>query len=242
MDVVRSRAFDFVETVRQLPDVASILDAMSRTLGQHGFDYFCCSYVAPLSTEPAREAVLAERLPAGFLDMYSEAQYVWCDPALRYCKTTLQPFRWFREAPYDPERELRAVELVRRARDFGMVDGVVIPVTSPAGRAGQVWFGGAEIDLPERNLPALHLMALYAFDRVLKLRGLPEAPRLALSSREREVLTLAALGRSSEEIADALTITGRTVKAHVKSCCKKLGAATRTQAVMIAVRDRIISP
>ncbi|SFI58545.1 helix-turn-helix transcriptional regulator [Bradyrhizobium sp. cf659] len=242
MDVDRSRAFDFVETVRQLPDVASILDAMSRTLSQHGFDYFCSSYVTPLSTETPRAAVLAERLPAGFLDMYSEAQYVWHDPALRYCRTTLQPFRWFREAPYDPEREPRAVELVRRARDFGMVDGVVIPVISPAGRTGQVWFGGAEIDLPERDLPALHLMALYAFDRVLKLRGLPETPQLALSSREREVLTLAAVGRSSEEIADALAITGRTVKAHIKSCCKKLGAATRTQAVMIAMRDRIISP
>jgi LuxR family quorum sensing-dependent transcriptional regulator len=228
--------------VQQLPDVASILDAIGGALGQHGFDYFCCSYLAPLSTAPPREAVLAERLPAGFLDMYSEAQYVWVDPALRYCKTTLQPFRWFREAPYDPQREPRAVELVRRARDFGMVDGVVIPVTSPAGRAGQMWFGGAEIDLPERDLAALHLMALYAFDRVLKLRGLPEVPQIALSLREREVLTLAAVGRTSEQIGEALTITRRTVKAHIKSCCKKLGAATRTQAVMIAMRDRIISP
>ncbi|OAF07807.1 transcriptional regulator [Bradyrhizobium centrolobii] len=242
MDVIRSRAFEFVESVQKLPDTAGVMDAMGHMLGQHGLDYFCCAYVAPLSTEPARDAVLADRLPAGFLDMYSEGQFVWDDPALRYCKTTLRPFRWLRDAPYDPNREPRAIELVRRARDFGMVDGVMVPVASPAGRMGHVFFGGSEIDLPERELPALHLMALYAFDRALRLRGQPEAPKLALSLRECEVLTLAAIGRSTEEIAGALTITGRTVKAHIKSCCRKLGAATRTQAVMIAMRDRIISP
>ncbi|MGV7213113.1 helix-turn-helix transcriptional regulator [Bradyrhizobium sp. UFLA05-112] len=242
MDVIRSRAFEFVEKVGTLLDAASVLDAMGRVLDQHGFEYFCCAYIAPLSTEPAREAILAERLPAGFLDMYSEGRYVWNDPALRHCKATVRPFRWFREAPYDPEREPRAAELVRRVRDFGMVDGFMIPVASPTGRMGQVYFGGAAIELPERELPALHLMALYAFDRALRLRGRPDVPQLALSLREREVLTHAALGRSTDEIADALSITGRTVKAHIKSCCEKLGAVTRTQAVMIAMRDRIISP
>ncbi|OAF11576.1 helix-turn-helix transcriptional regulator [Bradyrhizobium neotropicale] len=242
MDVIQSRAFEFAETIDKLPDTTGVLDAMGRMLGQYGFDYFCCAYVAPLPTEPARDAVLAERLPAGFLDMYSAEQFVGDDPALRHCRTTLRPFRWFSEAPYDPEREPRAVELVRRASDFGMVDGVMVPVASPAGRIGHVYFGGSKIDLPERQLPALHLMALYAFDRTLRLGGPPEAAKLALSLREREVLTLAAVGRSTQEIADALTISARTVKAHVKSCRKKLGATTRTQAVMIAMRDRIIAP
>src|SRR5262249_54640967 len=40
MDVIRSRAFEFVEKVGTLPDAASVLDAMGRVLGQHGFDYF----------------------------------------------------------------------------------------------------------------------------------------------------------------------------------------------------------
>jgi LuxR family transcriptional regulator, quorum-sensing system regulator BjaR1 len=96
---------------------------------------------------------------------------MWDDPALRYCRMTIRPFRWFREAPYDPERGARAAELVRSARDFGTVDGFIIPVASPAGRIRQVYFGGAAIDLPERELPALHLMAIYALDRALRLRA-----------------------------------------------------------------------
>ncbi|MEY9124344.1 helix-turn-helix transcriptional regulator [Bradyrhizobium yuanmingense] len=242
MDVIRTRAFEFIETVQELSDAASVLDAMGRMLGQYGADQFCCAYVAPLSTEAPREAVLAHRLPRGFLDMYSAEQFVWDDPALRHCKTTLRPFRWLREAPFDPTREPRAVELVRRARDFGLNDGVMVPIASPGIRIGHVFFGGRDIHLPERDLPALHLIALYAFDRALTLRGQPEARTLVLSLRECEVLTLAAVGRSTEDIADALAITPRTVKAHVKSCCKKLGATTRTQAVMIAMRNRMISP
>jgi LuxR family quorum sensing-dependent transcriptional regulator len=155
---------------------------------------------------------------------------------------TVRPFRWFREAPYDPDREPRAVELVRQARDFGMVDGFMIPVVSPGGRIGQVWFGGRKIDLPEDGLPALHLMAQYTFDRVRRLRGMPDLPQFVLTLREREVLTLAAQGGSNEQIAEQLKITTRTVKEHIKNCCRKLGAATRTQSVMIAMRDRIIQP
>jgi LuxR family quorum sensing-dependent transcriptional regulator len=191
---------------------------------------------------PARKAVLAERLPAGFLDTYSQNQFVWDAPALRYCKTTVRPFRWFKEAPYDPEREPRAVEVVRCAWDFGMRDGYVIPALAPSGRVGQVWFGGHEIDLDAQELSALHFISLYAFDRLLKLSGHPDTPQEALTSREREVLTLAALGRSTGAIAETLHITDRTVKEHIKMCCRKLGAANRTQAVMIAMRDRIISP
>ncbi|MGY8682932.1 LuxR C-terminal-related transcriptional regulator [Bradyrhizobium sp. UFLA05-153] len=133
-------------------------------------------------------------------------------------------------------------EMVQRARDWGLQDGYVVPVASPAGRLGQVWFGGHEDELPEHDLPALHFMALYAFDQVLRLRGTPDAPHIILSEREREVLTLAALGRTSDQIAEAMNITERTVKEHIKNCCKKLGAVTRTQAVMIAMRDRIIQP
>jgi LuxR family transcriptional regulator, quorum-sensing system regulator BjaR1 len=240
--LIRQRAFDFVEAL-QRRDAASVIDALRDMLGQHGFEYFCCAFAAPLVTEvPARKAVLAERLPTGFLDAYSQNQFVWDDPSLRFCKTTVRPFRWFKEAPYDPKREPRAVQVMQCAWDFGMRDGYMIPVISPSGRMGFVWFGGHEIDLDAYELPALHFVALYAFDRLLRLSGHADTPQSALTRREREVLTLAALGRSTEAIAEVLNITESTVKKHVKSCCERLGAANRTHAVMIAMRDRIIAP
>ena len=58
----------------------------------------------------------------------------------------------------------------------------------------------------------------------------------ALTSREREVLAEIAKGRSNREIARALGVAEKTVKAHVSSVLAKLGVQDRTQAALLAVR------
>jgi ATP/maltotriose-dependent transcriptional regulator MalT len=55
-----------------------------------------------------------------------------------------------------------------------------------------------------------------------------------LSRREREVLELISQGLLNKEIARTLFITESTVKAHVRSVCRKLGVRTRTEAAMRA--------
>lgn len=52
-----------------------------------------------------------------------------------------------------------------------------------------------------------------------------------LSAREAEVLELLASGRSNQEIATALFVAPGTVKAHLNHIFRKLGAASRLQAV-----------
>jgi DNA-binding NarL/FixJ family response regulator len=58
----------------------------------------------------------------------------------------------------------------------------------------------------------------------------------ALTSREREVLAELTKGRSNREIARALSVSEKTVKAHVSSVLAKLGVQDRTQAALLAVR------
>ncbi len=62
----------------------------------------------------------------------------------------------------------------------------------------------------------------------------------SLTPREREVLEWVARGKSALEIGEILHITKRTVDAHVHSAIRKIGAINRTNAVAIAIRDRII--
>jgi DNA-binding CsgD family transcriptional regulator len=62
----------------------------------------------------------------------------------------------------------------------------------------------------------------------------------SLTSREIEVLTWVARGKSAWEIGEILHITKRTVDEHVRAATRKLGAVNRTQAVALAIRDRII--
>lgn len=58
----------------------------------------------------------------------------------------------------------------------------------------------------------------------------------ALTAREIEVLKEAATGNANKIIADKLSISEDTVKAHMKSILSKLGANDRTHAVTIAMR------
>ena len=64
-------------------------------------------------------------------------------------------------------------------------------------------------------------------DGTAAVAGLVEA----LSSRELQVLTLLAAGRSNQQIADELVVVLDTVKKHVGHILGKLSAANRTQAV-----------
>jgi len=62
-----------------------------------------------------------------------------------------------------------------------------------------------------------------------------------LTAREREVLRLLASGLTNKEIAQRLGVTDHTIKFHVNGILGKLGAATRTEAVVEAARRGIIA-
>ena len=68
-------------------------------------------------------------------------------------------------------------------------------------------------------------------------------PKLVqLNDREVETLTWVARGKTSAEIAEILGLSKRTVDFHIDNARTKLGAATRTQAVIKATTGRLIEP
>jgi two-component system, NarL family, response regulator LiaR len=69
---------------------------------------------------------------------------------------------------------------------------------------------------------------------------LPE-PGLDLTEREREVLALMVEGLNNTQIAGRLMVSPSTIKSHVSNILSKLGVASRTEAVTLALRNRIIS-
>lgn len=68
------------------------------------------------------------------------------------------------------------------------------------------------------------------------------SPSPKLSGREQDVLLLLASGLKNDRIAERLGLAEITVRMHLTSARKRLGARTREQAVAIAVRDNLIRP
>ena len=67
--------------------------------------------------------------------------------------------------------------------------------------------------------------------------------RLAvLTAREREVMALAAEGRSNAEIAAALVVSPLTVRTHIQRAMTKLHARDRAQLVVIAYQTGLVRP
>jgi DNA-binding NarL/FixJ family response regulator len=68
-------------------------------------------------------------------------------------------------------------------------------------------------------------------------------PKLvALNDREVEALTWVARGKTSAEIAQILGLSKRTIDFHIDNARNKLGAATRTEAVIKAADGGLIEP
>lgn len=80
-----------------------------------------------------------------------------------------------------------------------------------------------------------------AAQSLVETASLPPAPGLDLTERERDVLALMIEGLSNTQIAGRLTVSPSTIKSHVSNILSKLGVASRTEAVTLALRNHIIS-
>ncbi len=74
----------------------------------------------------------------------------------------------------------------------------------------------------------------------IQCAGIPD-PLAHLSDREREVIVLAAGGRSASEVGRALFISARTAETHRASALRTLGLVSQTDLVRWAIRNGILA-
>jgi LuxR family quorum sensing-dependent transcriptional regulator len=231
-------AFEFIDDLERLSTVDAVMDATQRTLARFGFEHFSFSGV-PRSSACMPDVVLAHRIPPELFKLYVERRYADVDPVMRMLRRTTKPFKWL-DVPYDREHERRGAEVMALVAEFGLAQALFVPTPSPGGTFGNVWMAGRTPEMTPRSGPALHIMALYAFDRLYRLIGPKPDRRPPLTAREREVLAWTASGKSAWEIGEILGIAKRTVDEHAQTAVRKLGAANKVQAVVFAIRDGLI--
>jgi len=88
--------------------------------------------------------------------------------------------------------------------------------------------------------PKVAEQVLHQFQE-LSWRSGAEALISPLTSRETEILNYIAQGYLNKQIASKLNISEQTIKNHVTSILRKLNANARTEAVVIAIKQGLIS-
>lgn len=119
-----------------------------------------------------------------------------------------------------------------------------------AGASGYVLKSVADRDLVEacratmRGEPFLYPGAVDALirDRLDRVREGGTGSSRTLTDREEEILKLVAEGHTSQEIADLLVISPKTVERHRANVLRKLGLKDRLELTRYAIRVGLIEP
>jgi len=136
----------------------------------------------------------------------------------------------FRDA-LPPEARPNVEAEFRRAAELGEPADFETPFVDAAGHRR----GARAQHLPLRDGDEIIGVLILAFE----VRRVPSAPipvRPELTPRQREILELVAAGLSTGKIAAELTLSTETVRNHLRSLFKELGAHTRVEAIANAQR------
>ena len=232
------RTFDFIEGLDRLDTPEAVLDTMLRVVSRFGFEWLAFTGILPKPGETLDDLILAHHSPDGLHDLYANRDYVRIDPNMRRALRSSSPFDWTWE-DYGDEYGPRSTEVMRVLAEYTMERGFFVPVHGAGGYEAAVAMAGPDVDLAADAKPGLHLISLYAFERMRQLLGRKSEVKPPLTPREREVLAWSAQGKSAWEIGTILSVGKRTVDEHAQTAMRKLGAVNRTQAVAIALRHRL---
>lgn len=130
---------------------------------------------------------------------------------------------------------------MEEATEFGMKDGMCVPIHAPLSGPAVVTAASDRIEVPPGSFCLIETLCVHTF-RVLG--GLETQDKLEqgplLTPREREILQWSAGGKAADDIACILGITKNTVESHQRNIRDKLDAINVTHAVVKALKRQEI--
>lgn len=227
-------------------DLATVVTKIVRSLG---FDTFMYG----LSTEvrPGQDSYIYffTTAPQEWVRCYSQAAYIEIDPRVEAVLTSTLPYVW--DQSTERGKSDRVDRFINDAASHGICSGVsfILPDSNRASVMVALNSSLPIVDEQRRCLLVANFGTMLTFGRYfheLFMRrvvdaGMPSALEGApLTAREKECLTLAANGLTTDDIAERMGIKPRTAQFHFDSIRTKLAVATRNEAIARAVNQRLI--
>lgn len=234
-------AFGFIEEVGSVKDLPQLEKLFARDVKSFGVGFFLAGQlVFPGGyVKPTR---LFGAFDCEWFRFYDQFHLILEDPAARHLSRAHKPFTW---SWVIQNYDLSAGEefVMHEPRNFGLSDGLAIPVFGPNSALGCVTVAGENFEPCRMEVAALQMMATAAYNQALHVTHFFERmSRPTLSSRQRECLNWLQYGKSNSDIAAILGISVHTVKEHIDAARMALGVATRMEAVVEARRANLIAP
>lgn len=227
---------DILTNLRASRSASSLRDWLldyARLLGFYGARYV---HVGRFSSQPDA----GPHQPLRFLttsprDAEDADDWLARDPCAAQAHNAFAPFAYSTQtkAGVDPLQRI----WLENERMRGVSAGVILPIQdSVQGPAYICLFGNDELgsrDLAERCGADLAFAAAHFHAKAKQFVPLADwVPRL--STRELQVLRLAALGRTYAQSGEALGLSEKAVEYHLRNASDKLGAQSKLRAVVLA--------
>jgi LuxR family quorum sensing-dependent transcriptional regulator len=241
-DIYARRMLEFVERLQKLDNYEDICREITAEMEWFGFSHV--SHIClPGPGQSQTDSLMLNTRPRDYVENYIEKNHVVRDPVMTELRRNLNPCSW---SEIRNSRDLNRAErtIMDEAREFGVLEGLTIPIISESGSISLFCPCGKDPILTRPARAALEIIGIYTHHALQRatLVGQRKGPsHTPLTPREREIMQWVAAGKTDEEIADILSIGTTTVTTHVENAKQKLDAFRRTYAVVQAIRYGEIS-
>jgi len=179
-----------------------------------------------------------------WVEQYVTQEYERIDPVVVGCYQRFHPVDWRR---LDWSGKVSR-DFMGEAQAAGVGNqGYSIPIRGPSGQFALFTVSHNSSDkewtrFTDANTRDLILAAHYINQKALEIEDgeTGKTPMRALSPRERDALTLLALGYSRAQAAESLAISEHTLRVYIEGARYKVGAMNTTHAVALALAHGLL--
>lgn len=227
----------FAAAAAECADIDSVNRTLARLVAAAEATYaFIYRFEDGLLNASGRWTPLYTDLPTEVLDYYRESRYSAGDGLARAAFGSYVPVSLSEVSGGFEESDKRA-GLHALFRKYGIRDFLAMHVSD---RPGRMIYVALAYDRPMDGVSEFERRRLHAALEMFMRHAGPlqsQTESRDLSPKEQEVMRLLAAGDSNKTIARALGVSLSTVNTLVTRCFDKLGAHTRTEAVIAAARS-----